>query len=246
VKTSSVLLQAIIEKQANVVTASNCGSFLESKSRAGLVLLGHPDSAVVAGMLDWFVIFGDAHMKLGEHEEAVLQCLSHPQKASSAARLLVQTGAHDDFVPDLINAWEMSDLENRSALMKAIGSIYDARLLPVILEGIQYPEQSVMKSAEQALERYATFREQKSTLQAWQEAGRKGDPEEFLIKKLESNDPKVRLAAIESLGTMHAKVALPFLVDLLEDTNADIAKASAVALKKINAASPKGDKRDKD
>jgi len=104
----------------------------------------------------------------------------------------------------------------------------------VLLEALGDPDQDVAGVARKGLERLREVREQREYWEAWEATGSSLSPVVALLQKLKSDNRAVRLAAIRSLGTMGAEEALPFLVDLLEDDDADVRAAAAAALEKIN------------
>ena len=175
------------------------------------------------------------------YQSSLLRAFESPESAANAAYLSIKIQSGVDIVPLMIKAWKMPDLRNRDRLMSAVGGIFDERLVPIILDGLQYPDSGVLKSAEYAFERYRQLRSWEQSAKAWQRAGKIGSPADALIRKLESEKFEVRIAAIESLGTMGAAEALPFLVELMEDKNAKIAAAAAAAVKKINSVGGKSE-----
>jgi HEAT repeats len=203
-----------------------------------VVLLDHPNVQIrkqLFRMLNRQVLPEDS-LVLDEILVSVLQGISNSVLAAHAAKVLVEVGAEEDYVPKLILAWDLEDLEDRTVLVEAIGAIYDERLLPVLLKAVHYPEKGVARAGEKALDRYLSILEKHRAAHAWERAGQEGTPIDHLIEQLKDEKLTVRLAAIDSLGTLQAKEALPFLVDLLTAADQQIAAAAALALRKINHA----------
>ena len=237
VSKSTVLMNGIIERYPDLIHSENYSRFWKNGKGGGYALLNHPDPAIVRNVLKICLGTAPANPDLMPLENCVLRSLDHPGTAGVAALVAVRRNFKIELASRFKSIWEMEDLVDRKYLMSAIGSIYDQRLMPIILEGIRYPESEVLISAENALARYSRIRESEEALLAWQRAGKEGSPIDALIMKLESGKLEVRIAAIDSLGTMGAAEALPFLVELLEDENERIAKAAAAAVKKINSQS---------
>jgi hypothetical protein len=137
-------------------------------------------------------------------------------------------------VPQMLAAWELKDLDKRANVLGAMASTLDERVVPVLLEALGDPNQNVAKTARAGLERLREVREQRQYWEAWEATGSTLSPVVALLQKLKSDKREVRIAAIRSLGTMKAPEALPFLVDLLEDADAQVREAAAAALEKIN------------
>ncbi|MFQ5748772.1 MAG: HEAT repeat domain-containing protein [Planctomycetota bacterium] len=162
--------------------------------------------------------------------------LKKPRWASKAARALVGGANDKDLVPALLEAWNLPGLANRPLFVYALGETLDDRVVHVLLDALADPDGQVASAAEIALKRFRTVREQRQAFEAWQLVGGGLSPVAALLKKLQNPKVEVRVAAIRSLGTLQAKEALPFLVDLLEDPNAEIAAAARKALARINGA----------
>jgi HEAT repeat protein len=126
---------------------------------------------------------------------------------------------------------------NRVAACKALGLYMSEDPVPDLLELLADPKESVRVAAKDVLERIRFYNEEKRRWQDWKRAG--GDtPAEGLRKlltALDDKDAEVRIAAIESLGTMKAREALPTLVERLKSTPAGAEReALTKAIAKIN------------
>jgi len=186
---------------------------------------------------------GLAYEILGKQPQAVSlvqnilwEFLADSRWASEAASALVLDPGKKDLVPALLEAWKLPGLQSRHLLLKAMGRTLDDRVIPVLLEALSDPDDLVASAADAALKRIRTVREQRQAFEVWQLAGGGLSPVAALLKKLRSPKTEVRVAAIQSLGTLGAKEALPFLVDLLEDPDAEIVAAARKALARINGA----------
>lgn len=140
------------------------------------------------------------------------------------------------------SVWELSDLSERSMFVRRLGEKYVTSFVPILLEAQLHPDPTVSKAAEAALDRYERVRDAQSSWAAWERQGRDGSPIDALVAKTAADKSKVvRIAAIQSLGTLEAKEALPFLVELLEDSDQEIVAAVQAALTRIHAAAEGSD-----
>jgi HEAT repeat protein len=140
------------------------------------------------------------------------------------------------------SVWALGDLSNRSKFVKRLGEKYIERFVPILLEAQLHPDPKISQAAEVALDRYERVRDTQRSWAAWERQGRDGSPIDALVAKTVAEKSKtVRLAAIQSLGTLEAKEALPFLVELLEDGDQEIVAAAQAALARIHAAAEGSD-----
>jgi hypothetical protein len=115
--------------------------------------------------------------------------------------------------------------------------LLDRRFVPPLLTLLRDPSQEVRDAAKAALDaiRYyvtETERGQRLLGDAGLDAG---NAAEALLAQAKAGQPKAaRLAAIASLGTLAVAETTPFLIQLLQDQDADVAAAAAAALEKIN------------
>ncbi|NQU47079.1 MAG: HEAT repeat domain-containing protein [Planctomycetes bacterium] len=232
---SPKLMEGIVEKYPELIHSDNWYKIWVDGEGCRSSLLNHPDAGIIRGILTHCLLQPQQKPELKPLKDCVLRALDNPVTASVAARLAVKLNLQIDLALNFQAVWDMPDLVDRHYLIMAIGGIYDERLMPIILKGIRYPDSDVLLSAESALARYTKIRKSEEALLAWQKAGKEGSPVDALVAKLSSSKLDVRIAAIESLGTMGAAEALPFLVELMEDGNAKVAAAAAAAVKKINS-----------
>ncbi len=235
---SPAMVQYVVKNYPDLISVKSCEDLWDFGSPGFIELVEHPDPLVVVKVLEkiWMHL-SYSRKSIQSKQKTIWGLMDSPQTASMAAMVVstYEINGGEGLVEQLISAWNMPDLELRYILMRVVGDIYDPKLLPIVLEGIEYPSKSVSKYASEALEKYTQVRKRRETLLAWQRAGKEGSPVDALVAKLSSGKLDVRIAAIESLGTLGAAEALPFLVDLMEDGNAKIAAAAASAVKKINS-----------
>lgn len=169
--------------------------------------------------------------------------MSKPHTASYAISLAVARGlSSEEFVRRARAAWAMPSLDDRHVLLQLISSRYTPELVPLLLDAQVSHSSSLAKIADEALARYARIRDARSGWAAWERQGREGSPIDALVEKTAAGKSKaVRLAAIQSLGTLEAKEALPFLVELLEDSDQEVVAAAQAALARIHAAAEGSD-----
>ena len=140
-----------------------------------------------------------------------------------------------DVVPQLLGVWDLEGIRYPEVLLAAMGETLDERVVPILLDQLGSANEECRAAASAGLERMREVREQREFWEAWEATGSSLSPTVALIQKLKSDKQEVRIAAIQSLGTLKAPEALPFLVGLLEDSNAKVRAAAAAALAKINA-----------
>jgi hypothetical protein len=169
--------------------------------------------------------------------------MEKPHTASNAIMIAVARGmSSDEFARAARKAWAMEDLMDRQSLLQLVGSRYTPELVPLLLDAQVSHSSSLAKIADEALARYARIRDARSGWAAWERQGRDGSPIDALVAKTAADKTKVvRIAAIQSLGTLEAKEALPFLVELLEDSDQEIVAAVQAALTRIHAAAEGSD-----
>ncbi len=126
----------------------------------------------------------------------------------------------------------------REAAVSALGSLLSQDAVPDLVARLRDGNKEVQDAAKEALERIRFYVEEKQRWDDWR-AGRGLDPGAGIRSLLEAVDDAksdVALVAIESLGTMKAKEALPRLVELLRgDLSAEKRAAIQRAIARINA-----------
>lgn len=170
--------------------------------------------------------------QVGKHEDDVLRLLRASDSSALAAAALASAGSK--YVPNLIAAWQEVEVQDRTNYISALGSTGDERVVPVLMEALGSPREEIRNASAKALDELKTLREQREFWEAWQVTGAGASPVAALIPKLKSENLEVRLAAIESLGTLKAKETLPLLVELLESPEPKVVDAARKALAKIN------------
>ena len=163
--------------------------------------------------------------------------LSRPGVASRVVRGLAMM-EHEGWKDAAQAAWGVSSQMGKVELVTMIGGLYEPSLVPILLEAQSSTVKKVSEAADTALERYARIRDARESWQTWERQGRDGSPVDALIAKTASDKKEnVRIAAIKSLAALGATEALPFLVELLEDSDLEVAAAAQQALDRIHAAS---------
>jgi len=230
------VVKALVEEHPTLIHERNVGAQLRFTGLGNLELLNHPSFAVRGMVLEsvqHFQLLIDHGYK---YRTGIQEALGNPSSASSAARFVVRAEIVEDSIPLLIHAWKLKELKDRPSLMRSIGSIYDDRFIPIISEGLRYPDREVLDASLNAQRRYNELRQAQEVSRVWEQSGHRGSPIDFLLEKVVSEQLDVQLAAIDSLATLVAIEALPILVGLMEDKDEQVAAAATAAVKKINAA----------
>ncbi len=233
---SEIAMETVVAQFPEVIHKGNLRSFYQPLGAGYHVLIDHPNSEVSSFVVHNFGTDKNAQRIALKKADRLISFLDSPNTAAAAARVLVNFGLQDqvNLADKLIAAWKVPDLENRYELMSVVSRFYDPKLIFIISDGLENPSMSVGKKAKEAFDFYEMVRRSRQTLEVWKRSGQSGKPSEFLIEKLSSDQQDVRIAAIESLGTMGAIEALPFLVGLMEDADQEVAAAAAAAVMKIN------------
>ncbi len=140
-------------------------------------------------------------------------------------------------VPTALALLKDSEPDVREGACSTLGMILSKEAAPELLKALADERESVRKEAKQALERIRFYHEEKKRWEEWYK-GRGTDPGEGIRKLLEMlDDPNepIRLSAIESLGTMKAKEALPRLVETIKKGASKAEReAAAKSVERIN------------
>lgn len=124
----------------------------------------------------------------------------------------------------------------QQAAITGLGNSLSPDVAPLLVEQLASSDPELRKEAEQALARMRTYHEERKRWEDWYR-GRGIDPGEGVRKVLEmldDADAQIRAAAIDSLGTMKAKEALPILIERMKKASGAERDAIAKAVAKIN------------
>lgn len=166
--------------------------------------------------------------------DAIAAQLERQELFATAAHALVDLDP-DRAIPALLprlelpgNAWTLCGIAKEKL---------DRRFVPGLIAALRAPTEQTRVAAKEALDAIEYLVSQS---QRWQrlldEAGLDADSAaEALVKQARSGDKAIRLAAIRSLGTLGKPETLPFLIQLMQDQDADVKAAAGAALEKINA-----------
>jgi HEAT repeat protein len=136
---------------------------------------------------------------------------------------------------------EMSQV--RFALCKSLGSVFDRRAIPVLVDLLQDSSLDVRAAAKISLDSLQYTFEQKEKWKRVLEGGGldSANAAEALVKQAAAGQPKAtRLVAIESLGTLAVAETLPVLIQFMGDGDLEIAAAAKDAVARINRQSKSG------
>ncbi len=126
---------------------------------------------------------------------------------------------------------------NRKKVCEIALDTLDRRLVPVMIDYLRSWE--TRKSAKDALDAIRYYHDEKTR---WERVlrgaglGANNAAEALVNQALDKKDKKIRLVAIRSLGTLGVAETLPILIKLMQDGDAEIAKAAGDAVEKINGA----------
>lgn len=127
------------------------------------------------------------------------------------------------------------------------GAILGVDAVPDLLACLRDPEEEVRKSAADALQKIRFYQDNQAH---WDRILHGVDASimnatEKLLAQARPTQPKAqRLLAIRSLGDLGAPEALPFLIDWMTDTDADLAAAARAAIQTIHERSAGKDAKD--
>jgi HEAT repeat protein len=164
--------------------------------------------------------------------------LKDPDGYVRAAAINATLSAFPDRALDLILPMAHDEsYQVRYALSESLGSVFDRRAIPVLVELLQDPAEGVRGVAKKSLDSLQYVFEQKEKWKRVLEgAGLDStNAAEALVKQAAAGQPKAtRLVAIESLGTLGVAETLPVLIQFMGDGDAEIAAAAHEAVARIN------------
>lgn len=158
-------------------------------------------------------------------------------KVLNIATSLQRWGAVEDFQGALLTALEGGLPEKSQAiLLTTLSSLDDPQVIEALMDALNDPRPRVSSAASAGLDRIQRLRQQRAEWQAWSDGVQMVSPVVALMEDLKDPSMDIRIAAIQSLGTLCDKAALPVLVDLLREEDPAIKEAAKAALARINAA----------
>lgn len=166
--------------------------------------------------------------------DAIAAQLERQELFATAAHALVDLDP-ERAIPALLPRLELPG--NAWTLCGIAKETLDRRFVPGLIAALRAPTEQTRSAAKEALDAIEYLVSQS---QRWQrlldEAGLDAESAaEALLKQARSGDKAIRLAAIRSLGTLGKPETLPFLIQLMQDQDADVKAAAGAALEKINA-----------
>lgn len=169
-----------------------------------------------------------------EHADVVRGLLAHadmPVRRAAAAALttLIGTEATEDLLPLFADP----SASVRRAVCSLAGSLLDRRFAPALLKLLRDPEGDVRTDAQKALEAieyYVTQTERWQRLLQGTGLEANSAAEALLQQAKATSTKHVRLAAIRGLGALGVKEALPFLIQMMQEQDQEIAGAAAAAV----------------
>lgn len=167
----------------------------------------------------------------------LLEELQNSPRRADLCSAYIAEGAVQEILDELLELLASNpQVDGVVFLIRAVGTIDDDRVIPVLMNFLDDPRPGVGTAASSALTRIQTVREQKRLWESWAngDGGGKVSPTEALLENLKDPDLEIRLVSIESLGTLGEKDALPALINLLRDEDPQIKAAARKALDRIN------------
>jgi hypothetical protein len=122
----------------------------------------------------------------------------------------------------------------RADAIKRLGSALYEPAIDLIGEGLRSSEPAVREAARSALEQFRQQREALEEFDRWKRAKDEAkETTDALVALLASDDREVELGAVEALGAVRAKTALPKLVALLARDDDELKAAVRTAIARI-------------
>lgn len=123
----------------------------------------------------------------------------------------------------------------REAVCQFFASVPDRKVLPQLLDALEDPVAEVRSAAQYALECLEQYDKRRGTWErAFAPQGLGANPVEALVKQASKGPSRIRVAAIRSLGTVGEPQTLPFLIQLMQDSDEAVRQAAAAAVDRIN------------
>lgn len=160
-----------------------------------------------------------------------------PSNVISAIALLVDQRRDASLYDWLHELARHEDATVRQALAMQVVAVPDRRWIPLLLEMLRDPSDLVRTAAQASLEKLQFYFDQVERWERWQKGTTLDAPNaaEALLAQASPDQPKPkRLAAITSLGTLGVPETLPLLIEWMNDSDPDIAKAARDAVTRIN------------
>jgi HEAT repeats len=150
-------------------------------------------------------------------------------------RLIEELGT--EAIPMILPGFQDSDSSTRLYLVQKAVQLPDERVIPALVECLLDSSKKVREAARANLDQLNAYFSEKKRWEGWT-----GDDEVDLKDPLGSLGRQAmkgetvakRVAAIRSLATLGDPKALPVLVELMTDENAEVAAAAVKALDKLN------------
>lgn len=214
---------------------------LEAGGRLPPLEWGEDVEQAVIGCLDIDSLRGNALGVLGEAgNPGLVPLITEHLDAESRYSRQAAVDALFDLVPDRALELTLDALGApalRSKMIEVAKRTLDRRFVPLLIAALRDEHESTRKSAKEALDAIEFYVSQE---QRWQrllsDAGLEStNAAEALLKQArEAKDEQIRLTAIRSLGTLAVPETLPFLIQLMQDPDPDIAEAATTAVARIN------------
>ncbi|MEW6746081.1 MAG: HEAT repeat domain-containing protein [Planctomycetota bacterium] len=124
----------------------------------------------------------------------------------------------------------------RVTAIKTLMSLMDPASVPALLHALGDPDEEIREAARKALENLRLYMEEKARWEQFEATGGKAlSALTALVRQTRDPEPEVRIAAIRSLAALGNPEALPHLIELLRDADAQIKEEARKAIEILTA-----------
>lgn len=156
-----------------------------------------------------------------------------------AAKKLYQQNPVEPIEP-LFELLRESNAYVRASAAAILGLTLDRAAFPALIEALRDPDEAVRTAADDSLDAIQKYHDRVDRWRKWlREADLEADSaaEALLLQTSADNPEDVRVAAIQSLGTLAVPETLPLLIRLMTDADQRVAEAAREAVRRINGKS---------
>lgn len=176
-------------------------------------------------------------LRVPESAEKLSVALSHEdQQIRYAAVTAISQISRDQTVEFLLPLVSDPNPDVKKAVVLALERSCDQKAIPALLEALKDPYVAdEARSAIEAIRFYSSEKEHWRRLQEGSGLNSETAAESLVKQAREDGSKAIRLAAIESLGTLAKPETLPLLIELMKSEDEELAAAASAAVNKINS-----------